>query len=99
MSILNLTMQISRAILGDDNRLRLPKFLEDEQKSPEDTKQVGCFCAAMLAASFRSAVGASLLACAQSAVRLSSGSCHVGILLVMLRLLAACSKLLNWHPL
>ena len=100
MSILNLIMQISRAILGDDNRLRLPKFLEDEQKSPEDTKQVGCFCAAMLAASFGSAVGgASLLACAQSVVRLSSGSCHVGTLLAMLRLLAACSKLLNWHPL
>eukprot|EP00891_Asterochloris_glomerata_P000288 jgi/Astpho2/288/Aster-02177 len=31
--------QISRVILGDDNRLRLPRFLEDEQKSPEDTKQ------------------------------------------------------------
>jgi hypothetical protein len=32
--------QISRALLGDDQRLRLPRFLEDEQiKDPEATKQ------------------------------------------------------------
>lgn len=30
--------QISKAILGDDQRLRLPRFLEDEQ-DPEVTKQ------------------------------------------------------------
>lgn len=35
-------MQISRAILGQDQKLRLPKFLEEEEKSPEATKQVGC---------------------------------------------------------
>lgn len=34
-------MQISRAILGQDQKLRLPKFLEEEEKSPEATKQVG----------------------------------------------------------
>jgi hypothetical protein len=34
------TPQISRALLGDDQRLRLPRFLEDEQvKDPEATKQ------------------------------------------------------------
>ena len=32
--------QISRAILGQDQKLRLPKFLEEEEKSPEATKQV-----------------------------------------------------------
>lgn len=43
-------MQISRAILGQDQKLRLPKFLEEEEKSPEATKQVGlkavlaCMC-------------------------------------------------------
>ncbi|EFJ53250.1 hypothetical protein VOLCADRAFT_102859 [Volvox carteri f. nagariensis] len=32
--------QISKAILGDDQRLKLPRFLEDEQpKDPEQTKQ------------------------------------------------------------
>lgn len=33
-------LQISRAILGQDQKLRLPKFLEEEEKSPEATKQV-----------------------------------------------------------
>jgi hypothetical protein len=33
-------VQISRAILGQDQKLRLPKFLEEEEKSPEATKQV-----------------------------------------------------------
>lgn len=34
------TMQISKALLGDDARLRLPRFLEDEAaKDPEATKQ------------------------------------------------------------
>lgn len=33
-------MQISKALLGDDARLRLPRFLEDEAaKDPEATKQ------------------------------------------------------------
>ena len=36
-------IQISRAILGQDQKLRLPKFLEEEEKSPEATKQV-CSC-------------------------------------------------------
>jgi len=31
--------QISKALLGDDQRLRLPRFLEDEAKDPEATKQ------------------------------------------------------------
>lgn len=32
--------QISRALLGDDQRLKLPRFMEDEQiKDPEATKQ------------------------------------------------------------
>lgn len=32
--------QISKALLGDDQRLRLPRFMEDEQiKDPEATKQ------------------------------------------------------------
>ncbi|GIL85483.1 hypothetical protein Vretifemale_14001 [Volvox reticuliferus] len=32
--------QISKALLGDDQRLKLPRFLEDEQpKDPEQTKQ------------------------------------------------------------
>jgi len=35
-----LTLQISRALLGDDQRLRLPRFMEDElPKDPEATKQ------------------------------------------------------------
>ncbi len=31
--------QISKALLSDDQRLRLPRFLEEEKKSPEATKQ------------------------------------------------------------
>lgn len=32
--------QISRALLGDDQRIKLPKFLEEEQqKDPEQTRQ------------------------------------------------------------
>lgn len=31
--------QISQALLGDDQRLKLPKFLEDEEESPEVTRQ------------------------------------------------------------
>jgi hypothetical protein len=31
--------QISQALLGDDQRLRLPRFLEDEEEDPEVTKQ------------------------------------------------------------
>ncbi|GAX77975.1 hypothetical protein CEUSTIGMA_g5417.t1 [Chlamydomonas eustigma] len=31
--------QISKALLGDDQRLKLPRFLEDEVKDPEQTKQ------------------------------------------------------------
>ncbi|GFR42315.1 hypothetical protein Agub_g3222, partial [Astrephomene gubernaculifera] len=32
--------QISKALLGDDQRLKLPRFLEDEQpKDPEQTKE------------------------------------------------------------
>ena len=31
--------QISRAILGEDQRLRLPRFLEEEEADPEVTKQ------------------------------------------------------------
>lgn len=35
-------LQISKALLGDDQRLWLPRFLDDEQaaKDPEQTKQV-----------------------------------------------------------
>ena len=32
--------QISAALLNDEQRLRLPKFLDEEEKSPEATKQV-----------------------------------------------------------
>lgn len=32
--------QISAALLSEDQRLKLPKFLDDEEKSPEATKQV-----------------------------------------------------------
>lgn len=33
-------MQISRSLLGEDQRLRLPRFLEEEgPKDPEATKQ------------------------------------------------------------
>ena len=32
--------QISAALLSEDQRLKLPKFLEEEEKSPEATKQV-----------------------------------------------------------
>ena len=31
--------QISAALLSEDQRLKLPKFLEEEEKSPEATKQ------------------------------------------------------------
>lgn len=31
--------QISKALLGEDQRLKLPRFLEEEQKDPEQTKQ------------------------------------------------------------
>lgn len=31
--------QISKALLSDDQRLKLPRFLEEEKKSPEATKQ------------------------------------------------------------
>ena len=31
--------QISRAILGEDQRIRLPRFLEEEDEDPEITKQ------------------------------------------------------------
>jgi hypothetical protein len=31
--------QISKALLGDDQKLKLPRFLEDEEKDPEATKQ------------------------------------------------------------
>jgi len=31
--------QISQALLGDDQRLRLPRFLEEEEEDPEVTKQ------------------------------------------------------------
>ena len=32
--------EISAALLNDEQRLRLPKFLDEEEKSPEATKQV-----------------------------------------------------------
>jgi hypothetical protein len=33
-------LQISKALLGDDQRLKLPRFMEEEQpKDPEQTKQ------------------------------------------------------------
>mmetsp|Transcript_16459 Transcript_16459/g.35579 ORF Transcript_16459/g.35579 Transcript_16459/m.35579 type:complete len:146 (-) Transcript_16459:698-1135(-) len=31
--------QLSKALLGDDQRLKLPRFLEEEEKDPEQTKQ------------------------------------------------------------
>ena len=31
--------QISQALLGEDQRLRLPRFLEEEDESPEVTRQ------------------------------------------------------------
>lgn len=31
--------QISRALLGEEQRLRLPRFLEEEELDPEVTKQ------------------------------------------------------------
>ena len=31
--------QISRALLGEEQRIRLPRFLEDEDMDPEVTKQ------------------------------------------------------------
>lgn len=33
-------MQISKALLTEDQKLKLPRFLEDEVKDPERTKQV-----------------------------------------------------------
>ena len=33
-----LSVQISKALLGDDQRLKLPRFMEEE-KDPEQTKQ------------------------------------------------------------
>lgn len=33
-------VQISAALLGEDQKLKLPRFLEDEEKDPEATKQV-----------------------------------------------------------
>ena len=33
-------MQISAALLSEDQRLKLPRFLEEEEKDPEATKQV-----------------------------------------------------------
>ena len=41
-------LQISRAILGQDQKLRLPKFLEEEEKSPEATKQVSMMSISVL---------------------------------------------------
>lgn len=41
-------LQISKALLGDDQRIKLPRFLEeDAPKDPEQTKQVrrSCGCA------------------------------------------------------
>jgi hypothetical protein len=31
--------QISEALLGDDQRLRLPRFMEEEEEDPEVTRQ------------------------------------------------------------
>jgi hypothetical protein len=39
VSCLRAPAQISKALLGDDQRLRLPRFMEDEIKDPEQTKQ------------------------------------------------------------
>jgi len=39
-----LRAQISKSLLGDDQRLRLPRFMEDEAKDPEQTKQVRPCC-------------------------------------------------------
>ena len=36
--------QISAALLSEDQRLKLPKFLEEEEKSPEATKQARRAC-------------------------------------------------------
>ncbi len=36
-----LGVQISKALLTEDQKLKLPRFLEDEVKDPERTKQVG----------------------------------------------------------
>ena len=35
-----LCCQISAALLSEDQRLKLPRFLEEEEKDPEATKQV-----------------------------------------------------------
>jgi hypothetical protein len=33
-------VQISKALLTEDQKLKLPRFLEDEVRDPEQTKQV-----------------------------------------------------------
>ena len=33
-------LQISSALLSEDQRLKLPRFLEEEEKDPEATRQV-----------------------------------------------------------
>ena len=38
---LELAAQISAALLSEDQRLKLPRFLEEEEKDPEATRQVG----------------------------------------------------------
>ena len=35
--------QISAALLSEDQRLKLPKFLDEEEKDPEATKQACCY--------------------------------------------------------
>ena len=34
------SLQISAALLSEDQRLKLPRFLEEEERTPEETKQV-----------------------------------------------------------
>ena len=36
-------MQISKALLTEDQKLKLPRFLEDEVRDPEATKQVSVY--------------------------------------------------------
>ena len=36
--------QISAALLSEDQRLKLPRFLEEEEKDPEATKQASLSC-------------------------------------------------------
>ena len=60
--------QISRALLGDDQRLRLPRFMEEEgPKDPEATKQELIDKIAMLNASIDE-VAATLKAKEEAAV-------------------------------